>query len=471
MAPPYPFQSTLVQQIANRLYDPAMVFWTSAELGVYLNEALRTWNALTSYWRNDFTFQSQAQVTWYDLTNTTTMPNTLRPLTVLDTDIYTAMQLHLLEPPTGINPWPANGSAQFTANDFLNAVQRRRDEILSFTGCTMTRRTVPATNGRITLPFPVYDVRRMAYLPAALQPIGYGLGRYGKGPYGFAAYRMTPASRMWPDDTWAEQSYNFSYNQNPPGTPLVYMMSTQPPISFDTDCPPGGAGVYEIIDIEGGTALSVGVPSTLSLPDDWTHVIKWGALADLLSRESNSKDIPRAQYCEQRYRLGMAALMAAPALLAMRIGNVSLLIDSVEGADLYDTSWQGGAYKQPTKALHMGLNLLALANTPDTSNYSFTATVVQNAPVPTQPSSIINITSDELDCIIDYAQHLAAFKQGGDEFARTMPLFQRFLKQAAIYNGKLLELGEYTSMLLDVSQRERDNNPLMTPDAEQVGGS
>src|ERR1039458_9319360 len=98
----YITQAQCVQQIANRLYDPSQTFWTGAELALYLNEALSTWNALTGNWRGDFTFQTQPNVTWYDLTSIPQMPNTLRPLTVTDASLYTLMQYHLLEPPTGI---------------------------------------------------------------------------------------------------------------------------------------------------------------------------------------------------------------------------------------------------------------------------------------------------------------------------------------------------------------------------------
>jgi len=443
----YITKSAALQQLANRLYDSTMTFWTSAELALYLNEALQTWNALTAYWRGDFTFQSQQGINFYDLTDTTNLPNTLRPLTLRDTDIYTQLQYHLLEP-IAWNPW-TGASLQFTADDLLNAVARRRDEILSATACTTTRRLVPAVAGRIQLADTVIDVRRMAYLPNAI---------FSK-----------PNSTMWPEDAWAEQSFNRNYTLAPAGTPLAYLLSTQPPISFDTDVPPAYAGNYELLTVEAGATLSVSTPSALSIPDDWTHVIKWGALADLLSRESNAKDIPRAAYCEQRYRLGLVTLSIAPALLALRIANVPLLIDSVRNADLYNTNWETTTQGKPRTALHAGLNLIALGDpAPDAGPYSLTATVVQNAPIPVVAADPVQVARDDFDAILDYAQHLAAFKQGGIEFARTLPLFQRFLKSAAAYNGKLAELGEYTSMLLDLSQRENDTNPVLTPSAQQA---
>lgn len=438
---------TAVQEIANRLYDSEQVFWSSAELATYLIESLQTWNALTGYWRGDFTFPSAANVTWYDLTQ---VANTLRPYTTTDAQIYQTMQYHLLEPPTGINPWP--GSLQFTADDFLNAVQRRRDEILSLTGCTQTRSLVPAVAGRIQLSDSVIDVRRMAYIPSALFP-------------------TQVASTMWPEDAWAEMSYNRTYVQTPAGTPFTYLLSTQPPIAFDTDAPPAYAGNYELLTVNAGAALSASTPSTLLIPDDWLFVLKWGALADLLSREWEAKDIPRATYCEQRYRMGIAAIMAAPALLQMRIDNIPIQIDSVKAADLYNTGWEGAAAGTPTTCYHSGLNLFALSPIANANTFTLTATVVRNAPLPVLSGDFVQVARDDLDAVIDYAQHLAAFKTGGEEFLRTVPLMQRFLKQAATYNAKLLEIAEYNSMLADLSQREDDMNPRMTPTGEQIVGS
>src|SRR5882724_3453892 len=157
-AAPYSFisLSQMRQQLANRLYDASMVFWSSAELTVYIQGALRTWNSLTGYWRGDFLFQSVQGQIWYDLP---LLANTLRPYTVTDQNIYQEILYHLLEPITG----PV--SLQFTTDDIVQAVQRRRDEILSITSCSQTRRLVGAAAGRITLPDSVIDVRRMAYLP------------------------------------------------------------------------------------------------------------------------------------------------------------------------------------------------------------------------------------------------------------------------------------------------------------------
>lgn len=440
MSPTYTYATFAFakQQVADRLYDSGKVFWTDTELGLYIKEALQTWNALTAFWRDDFLFNSVSGTRWYDLTDTTAMPNTLRPQTVTDQDIFTVIQYHLLEPPLW-NPW-MGASVQFTEDDLLEAVQRRRDEILSTTSCTQTRRTVGAVNGRITLNDLVIDMRRMAYLPN-LPGVN---------------------STVWPDDTWAEQSFDPLFTLNPTGVPDIYRMSIQPPLAFEVNRPPAFAGSYELLTVDAGAALTIGTPTVIPIPNDWTHVLKWGALADLFGRESNAKDPLRQQYCEQRYQMGLKLLSQAPALLALCVANVPVQIDSVRAADLYDASWQSAADAKPTKAFYSGLNLIALAAEPDAA-YSLTATVVENAPLPVADGDFIQLSRDDLDALIDYAQHLAALKMGGLEFSNTIPLFQRFMDQAKLYNAKLAELGEYTSILYGLGQRENQMNPPAAP--------
>lgn len=611
------------QQLANRLYDSGQVFWIASELNSYLAESLRTWNALTSYWRSEFTFPLQQNRTFYDITDPTIAPNTLRPLTLQDTDLYSIMQFHLLEPP-GLS------SLQFTTDDFIQATARRRDEILSVTGCTLTTRLVPAVAGRILLPDSVIDIRRVAYLPTPSDGTPYGIGLYGvstpqsmvvpiivsytmvatvnganmdytitsnspgypltssfsmpinpvpsggpvdgqfppyssagfvmsnpsgtpggsipvnflfdgvpypsalplalifyapplggglgaftriggqvllyyiggpqlysdptsaptmlagtftltaqvgtttvpsegipSGPYGGSIRTAAQASTLWPEDNFAEQAFNRLYTLapagQPPGAPSVYMQSTEPPISFDTDLAPSFGGFYELLTIDAGPALSSSNPAALSIPDDWTHIIKWGALADLLSRESNAKDPSRAAYCEQRYKMGLALLSKASALLALRVANIPLPIDAITAGDHYNSTWERATPGRPQVAYHAGLNLVAVSPVSDVGPYVLTATVVQNAPVPLVDGDFLQVSRGDLDAVLDYAQHLAAFKMGGLEFTATLPLFQRFLASAASYGLKLSELGEYTSVIFAQSQRDAEMHPRFAP--------
>jgi hypothetical protein len=470
-AAPYQYitLSTLRQQLANRLYDASMVFWSSAELTVYIAEALRTWNALTGYWRGDFVAPTVLSQTWYDISG---LANTLRPYTVTDQSVYETILYHLLEPTTGVV------SQQFSNDDIVQAVARRRDELLSITSCTQTVRLVGAVAGRITLADSVIDVRRMAYLPnqSVLTGVGYGTGRYGFGIYGRSAkprIDIPKPSVLWPEDTFAEQSYDALYTLNPagaPGLPSTYLLTTQPPLSFDTNCPPAFGGNYELLTVEAGAALTFGSlpPATFTIPDDWTPAIKWGALADLFSRESNAQDPLRAQYCETRYRQLAAILRdSAPALLAMRVNNVPAQVSSVRGSDLYNTSWEGADPGTPTSVSYSGMNLFALNPPADDGingvPHDLTVTVVENAPIPLLDADQVQVARDDLDVLLDYCVHIAMVKAGGGDFMATLPLYKRFMSQAAMYNRKLSEVGEYTDTLMGMAVRERGLNPVQQP--------
>lgn len=428
--------------LAARLYDTgAQMFWSDAEKGAYITEALRTWNSLTNFWRDDFSFSLQPNVVWYDITNQTTAPNTLRPHTVTDVDLYTLIQYHFLEPATGAT-W--TGSLQFSAEDLRQAVQRRRDEILSSTGCSIARSTVAAVAGRITLPETVIDIRRMAWLPGSVYPI----------------------SPMWPDDIWALVSGQRQFIGSPTGVPEQYRVSTEPPLNFETDKQPAVSGNYELLTVDAEADLDLLTPATFGIPDDFTWVAKFGAMGDLLNRDSNARDPLRARYCNLRYQQGLAVLYEAPAILAARIGGSGecevpvmfpsiLDIDSVQNADNFRNGWQAETPTRPDLLLISGLNLIGFAATPDAA-YTVTLTVVENAPV----TSPLQLSKDDYDSILDYAVHLASFKMGGLEFMATMPLLQRFLKRAALYNSKLSQLGEYQKAIYELSQLQAETNPV-----------
>jgi hypothetical protein len=438
--------ATAQSDLASRLYDPTMQFWSPAELTVLLQEALRTWNAFTGQQRGDFTLPSTQGTVFYDLTAAAA---SLRPYTVTDQSLYESMEYSLLEPLTATYPLTWTGSRQFSIANLIAALQRRRDETLATSGCTLTRIKLPVTPGytRNAVPDTTLAIRRVVYQPVA----GFGL----------------PSSIvLWPEDTWSLDSFDVGYATASNQTPSTFRVTTEPTLTFDTDVPPAIPGSYELLVVQSGATLSAAAPSTLSIPDDWTWLLRWGSLMDLLGTESNAKDPLRAKYCEGRYRQGLELLAAAPATLGLRVNGVPLRVDAVRSADLYQTGWEAHAPGPATEALTAGLNLVALNPPPDAGPYSLTATVVQNAPVPVLATDFLQVDRGAYDAILDYAQHLAAFKMGGQEFMATVPLYSRFLWQASLAASRIDESGEFAKLLYGQSQLESNMNPEYTPDLD-----
>src|ERR1700761_8326937 len=135
-----PTFAQLKQSLAFRLNNAS--FWTDAELGAYLTESLRTWNSLTGLWLASFVFQTSNGGTWYFVPSLTNSP---RPYTVTDSDIYTVMEYHLLEPPTG-GTW--TGTSQFTISQLSQALQRQRDWLMQYAAIGVNNVTVPWGNSR-----------------------------------------------------------------------------------------------------------------------------------------------------------------------------------------------------------------------------------------------------------------------------------------------------------------------------------
>lgn len=430
------------QSLSQRLYDSSMQFFADAELGAYVKEALQTFNARANFYRAEFVTPLAAATTWYDLTSAA---GSIRPMSATDQDILSLIEYHLLEPQTSSYPLAWTGSAQFTVADILNAIQQVRDQLLSDTGCTVTQSFIAANPGRTFLADTAISLRRVAWIPTT----GFGYS----------------PNLLMPSDVWADQSFTAGFPQYPPGYPLTYRRSNEPPLSFDVDIQPAVPGQYDIMTINAGLALSTTAASVLPVPNDWCHVIKWGALAQLFGRESASSDPLRAQYCLMRYKEGIAAMRAAPALLAARINDVPVSVTGLADADFYSANWQGVTPAAPTDVFYSGLNLIAASPIPD-GLYSLTASVIQNMPLPTADGDFLQIGRDDVSAVLDEAQHIAMLKCGGAEFTETFPLHLSFMRHCAIYNSKLAALSSYLEFIDGLSQFDQRSNPMFSGSAQ-----
>lgn len=444
--------------LSERLYDngiagqPAFQQWTQTELTGYVQEALRTWNALSGFHRTAMSFNLSQGAFFYDLH---AQNNTVVPLSVTQNSVVVQIENHLLEPPTTSYPLTWTGSNQIALADILEALQRRQDETLGTAGCTIASSLVAASdaNKNTTLGDNTIDIRRVAWVPDGNN-------------YTTKILRQS--------DAWAERAFDYSYTSASPQPPRTWYQSTEPPISFSVDYLPPTTGNYNILTVQAGpawTASNNSANAGTTIPDDWTWVLKWGALFDVLSRESSAKDILRSEYCRKRYTEGQALLQQSATVLALKLNGSPMAIDAVTSGDEFNPSWQSNSNLAPTAA-YLTANLVAFGSRriPEgasgnnwSGNYTAAVTVVQNAPVPQNGTDFIQVAKDDYDSVIDYAQHLAMFKQGGYEFLATIPLYQKFQRKAALYNSKLSEMGFFEWPMQDLGTLEEKQNARYSP--------
>ena len=427
-------------QLAAMLGDPTNVYWADAELGLYIQEALRTYGCSALYWRERGSFSTSASTAFYALQ--TQLPTQIG-FTVTDQDLVKLIQYHLLEPATG-NSW--TGTTQFNLSEVTNALQRRRNQFLVETGMVLSHSTqvlAPPPLGRFTLADTIIDLRRLAF-----QTIG-----------------STSWTTLWAQDEWSMGAFTaMGWVQNS-GTPQVFSIVVSPPLTVQLEPPPIANGTLDLVTQNSGADLDPTTGVILGIPDDFAWVIKFGALADLLGMDGQARDPARSKYCLDRWQEGIALAKLYPSIMQLEINDVVAYTTSLQELDTANPTWQQ-TMGQPNVGALAGYNLLALgsdgtsstAGIPDGA-YGISADVVRKAPVPTLDGDFLQIGREELDTILRYAEHLAAFKMEGAEFAMTMPHYQGLIRGAALVNSRLRANAQNFNVLTNRAQLEQSRRP------------
>jgi hypothetical protein len=427
---------TARQQLAQRLSDPTMVFWVDAELKIYIQQALRMFNALTYTWKTDFSYVDGTNL-WNSLAALTGSPR-LRTLT--DTNAYTQIEYMLLEPASG-GTW--SGTPQFAITDLAQALQRRRDEMLQVSNCNeslMTGIALMPNTRRTPLPDTVIDVARVRYLPV-LNP--YGSGTFTPGVTGFTLYR---------DDTVAQEWYESPLYQLSSGTPQTFMLSSEPPLSFDVDIPPSQPGTYEAVALKSGAAFVPPASTLLNVPDDFSWVLIWGALSDLLGRESEATDRQRADFCVKRYMDGLNLLLKTPWIMLAKLNGVAVTADAFAAADRYSPEWDSTPTSFGPFVVTSGIDFLAAP-----VGSSVGLTVLGNAPVPVADGDFVQVSRSNWDTVLDLAQVMAVFKCGGADFQSVLEIESRAIQACSAENVRLKSTGSFSDVLIQRGQAQDRN--------------
>jgi len=432
----------LKAQLATRLFDTTMTFWVDAELDILLREALRTFGLLTGFWRERATFNTDPNVTWYDLR---TYAPTQLASTVTDRDIIQSVQYALLETATVQTSW--TGTEQFTYTDITNALQNRLNQFLSDTGIVVTPSLVTwailsVGNFQQALSQNTIDIRRVAWLQNPPTPYYNTLWREDERSF-------TAGFPMWP-----------SQPQTPPES---YTIMGPPPLIIRIEPPTAADGTLDILTVDSTTLNPSLLPTTLGIPDDLTPAIKWGVLADLLGKDGIASDQVRSQFCEKRYQQYVQLARLLPVVIyAQFSGTVNatttvvptgIIPCTLQELESSTPNWQN-IIDTPQDIVLAAPNLIAFNPRAD-GIYSISLDVVRKTPMPTSDSTQIQIGREQLDTIVDYAEHLALFKVGGQEWHATERQADNFLIQSITYNQRISAAAHAVFSAAEQSQRQK----------------
>lgn len=440
--------------LANRLSDSGKIFWVDAELESYIKESLRTWNSIAQFYRDRCTSNTQEGIAFYDLTQSVNpnaitgnggsgslSPSFMLGYTLLEQDLIVDIEYSLIEPITTnwVGGW--TGTDQFTMDDVVKAIERRRNLFLLLTGLNLTHSIGfynPApSDGRLVLSDSIQLVRRVAWQTTPIE----------------ATSTYTP---LWRED---EQSANFLHPNWAinPETPIAYSMFLTSPVAIQVIPIGGDNGILDLVTVDNPPNLNEVVGTLLSIPDDWAWVVKWGALADLLGRDGQAFDPSRSEYCEKRFQEGVRFALLGGTINNVVLDGITVAPNDINDFDSMLPTWQNIRVESGAKIEDiaiLGRNLIAISPVPNEEAHSIQLDIIRNIPIPSSGGDFIQVGREHIDAILDYATHLAMFKIGGAEFMATVELANRALSQAMTHNLYLRAEAKDYSVMQGYSKKE-----------------
>lgn len=420
-------------ELSTRLNDPSNIFWTAAELNLYLTESLSLWNVLTQYWPQDYTFSVNPPLSsdWIAV-NPSGSP---RQQTYTESDAYSIILYHLMEPQLSSGSWA--GTSQFNLQTLQQSVQNKLNEIMQETG-TRTQEYVksdgwvPITS-RFYLPDTILDVSRVRYVGVDGSTVTLSRG-----------------------DSASFLRFSPQYRQTE-GPPSRWDVLGSPPLALTVDTMVNQPNSVQILAMYAANQLNPANPQPLFIPNDWLWVLKYGALADLYLNAPEATDEARGQYCLQRYQEGLKLMKNMPWLLNGFINGVAVDTPPVIGKDRFSYEWQSNPSAWP--GIVVGeIDLIAVCPIP-TSTTSVMLTVVGNAPQPASDSAFIQAPRDVIDVLLDYCQHVAYLKCGGYEVKQSVSLYQNLIRYAVSTSLRLRKSGIFSTDLRPPVSRQELEEP------------
>jgi hypothetical protein len=319
-------------------------------------------------------------------------------------------------------------------------MERRRNQFLFESGAVLTAFTAPsagAPNPVTPLPNGVIDIRRASFTNSS----------------------TGATTLLTREDQWTLTSFLPGWGTMISGSPRAYSVTEQSPFLIRLMPAPQVDGQLNLVGVLCGATLNPAQGVLLGVPDDFTWVVKWGALADLLSKDSPAADPLRADYCQKRWQEGILAARYHTTVLGAQIAGVSTRVETVFELDFYSPNWHN-ANGAPSLVAIAGHNLIAPNQVPDQA-YGLTLDYVANAPV-SSPTAVLPMSPSVADVIVGYAEHLAAFKMGGEEFLSTERL-RAFVELGSVYSEKNRANSHFWATIQALTTKEEKQRWLRTP--------
>lgn len=426
--------AALTADISGSLGDPGNVYWSVAEIQLAINEALREWSGTTNYWRERGVFNAAPGTLWYDLS---VQVPAIRPRTVTFDYLIRELQFHFCEPSTGL---VATGmSSQFSIGEIVTALARGLNRFLQDARMPV----VPVTgingpvspNSRVLIPQTVIYPHRVAWTDS-----------------------QGTSAAMHRSEVFVADSELLNWTLSQANRPTAYSMVNTRPVELEVIPAPRSSGTLDLLAVvsQQNTVATVTPTTTLGIPDDFAHAVKYAAMVELLTTDGETASPLLAQYADERYKQVVQAALQHRSVIRVMVNSKPTQLVPIDSLDNQRRFWVNVPGNTDTTGCVY--DLLAFSPTPR-QQVGITVDVNRSAPIPASQTDFIQLGYEDLDAIVKYAQHYLSLKMQGMEFAQTMPLFDEFQRRVADRNQILGAQSRYLTPSLGAGRAEQSRRP------------
>ncbi len=395
------------------------LFYADPEIDAAINEALKIWNLFTGQWNGTESVATTSDTIFY---STTLVTNA-----VTDQNLLNEMQYHMME--------TANSGSSMTSDIWtLAEVQRylndrHRQLIGSGKLILAVDNSISTVIGTASYDLndisdKLVDIHRVAWVDASGN--SFGLAR---------------VDELQSDLLDADPAN---------ATPKMYSLGNQANLTIELIPAPVAAGTLHVTYSDQGTDLAnTGV--AVNVPDDFSPYVKWGMMADMLYRDGQANDPTRAEYCYKRFQEGLALAKTYDVRRRVLLGTAVLEPTSMWGLDWGKPQWQSST-STPTRWFPVGAKQIGIYPAHNAGGGTLNIEGQKSAPKLVLDGDFVDLSEQYIGAILDYVQHIMAFKQSGS-FTGTLPLLRNFLSVAQRASNKLAIQGLYREhMGMDLDQ-------------------
>jgi len=415
------------------LDDETEQYWVRQEKYYAIWEAMYVWGAYTSYWRKRLEFYTRTNGDpYYDMSVVFPI---YRPRNWTLNQLVQDIQYMSLEAPNGITG--AGMSGQISIESVLLSVSKAINKFF------LDARIPYAVNTGVPSPVPGESPVAMPQNVAILHR---------------CMWQDTASGRwytLWRQDAWSVDRGYPTWTTEP-GMPVGFSESEQSPLQVEIYPAPTNVGKLEAITVDTQVVDTTNAGQIINCPNEWIHAIKYAALGDLFSNESQNVDPLRAKYADTRYAQSIMAVASARSIIRATSSNTPMPIDSLAAIDSSMPYWRNQAGTPVVGGVMY--DILAVAPISDTA-YPITVDLCISAPIPLAGDEFVQLGKEDMRQILDYAGHVMTFKCGGKEFENTFDQYDGFMKAVEGRNQLTAAKIMYLSAVMGQAQKETTERP------------